>query len=118
MAQWDQYLEFLETRPEAYSGAQTASNTKQNWDGVPGKSIKWVVYEKNTGKIAGFIRLGSPTINSKPRNEFLGKPLDTLDAKVMKRFNDSAIMGFIIVPTQQFGFNYLGGKLMAAICCS
>ena len=85
---------------------------------VPGKSIKWVVYEKNTGKIFGFIRLGSPTINSKPRNEFLGKPLDTLDAKVMKRFNDSAIMGFTIVPTQPFGFNYLGGKLLAAICCS
>jgi len=85
---------------------------------VPGKSIKWVVYEKNTNKIAGFIRLGSPTINSKPRNNFLGKPLDTLNAKVMKRFNDSTIMGFIIVPTQPFGFNYLGGKLLAAICCS
>ena len=36
----------------------------------------------------------------------------------MKRFNDSTIMGFIIVPTQPFGFNYLGGKLLAAICCS
>jgi len=85
---------------------------------VPGKSIKWVVYEKNTGQIAGFIRLGSPTINSKPRNMFLGKPLDTMSAEVMKRFNDSTIMGFIIVPTQPFGFNYLGGKLLAAICCS
>jgi len=85
---------------------------------VPGKSVKWVVYEKNTGQIAGFIRLGSPTINSKPRNMFLGKPLDTLSADVMKRFNDSTIMGFIIVPTQPFGFNYLGGKLLAAICCS
>ena len=70
---------------------------------VPGKSIKWVVYEKNTGQIAGFIRLGSPTINSKPRNDFLGKPLNTLDPAVMKRFNDSTIMGFIIVPTQPFG---------------
>ena len=85
---------------------------------VPGKSIKWVVYEKNTNKIVGFIRLGSPTINSLPRNEFLGKPLDTLNANVMKRFNDSCIMGFIIVPTQPFGYNYLGGKLLAAICCS
>jgi len=85
---------------------------------VPGKAIKWVVYEKNTNKIAGFIRLGSPTINSKPRNNFLGKPLATLNAEVMKRFNDSCIMGFIIVPTQPFGFNYLGGKLLAAICCS
>jgi hypothetical protein len=85
---------------------------------VPGKSIKWVVYEKNTGQIVGFIRLGSPTINSKPRNMFLGKPLDTMSKEVMKRFNDSTIMGFIIVPTQPFGFNYLGGKLLAAICCS
>jgi len=85
---------------------------------VPGKSIKWVVYEKNSGQIAGFIRLGSPTINSKPRNTFLGKPLDTLSKDVMKRFNDSTIMGFIIVPTQPFGFNYLGGKLLAGICCS
>ena len=85
---------------------------------VPGKSIKWVVYEKNSGQIAGFIRLGSPTINSKPRNTFLGKPLDTLSKEVMKRFNDSTIMGFIIVPTQPFGFNYLGGKLLAGICCS
>ena len=85
---------------------------------VPGKSIKWVVYEKNSGQIAGFIRLGSPTINSKPRNMFLGKPLDTHSAEVMKRFNDSTIMGFIIVPTQPFGFNVLGGKLLAGICCS
>lgn len=85
---------------------------------VPGKSIKWVIYEKNSKQIVGFIRLGSPTINSKPRNMFLGKPLNTLDKATMKRFNDSTIMGFIIVPTQPFGFNYLGGKLLAAICCS
>ena len=85
---------------------------------IPGKSLKWVVYEKNTNKIVGFIRFGSPTINSKPRNDFLGKPLDTQDMAVMKRFNDSAIMGFTIVPTQPFGFNYLGGKLLAGICCS
>jgi hypothetical protein len=27
-------------------------------------------------------------------------------------------MGFVIVPTQPFGFNYLGGKLLAGLCCS
>ena len=85
---------------------------------VPGKAIKWVVYEKNTGQIAGFIRLGSPTINSKPRNMFLGKPLDTMSKEVMKRFNDSTIMGFALVAVQPFGFNCLGGKLLAAIACS
>lgn len=85
---------------------------------VPGKSLRWMIKESNTNKIVGFIRIGSPTINSKPRNEFLGKPLDTKSKEVMKRFNDSSIMGFIIVPTQPFGFNYLGGKLLAGLCCS
>ena len=54
-------------------------------------SIKWVVYEKNTGKIFGFIRKKSSTINTSSKN--LTKQLTLLDAKVMKRFNDSAIMG-------------------------
>lgn len=85
---------------------------------IPGKQMLWLVKEKNTGMVVGMIRFGSPTINSRPRNEWLGKPLDTLNSKVMKRFNESVIMGFNIVPTQPYGYNYLGGKLLAAICCS
>lgn len=87
-------------------------------DSVPGKTIKILVYETNTNKLVGFIRLGSPVLNLKPRNDFLGKSLDTRSQEIMKLFNKSAIMGFVIVPTQPFGFNYLGGKLLAAICCS
>lgn len=85
---------------------------------IPGKQLNWIVKEKNTGLVIGMIRFGSPTINSRPRNEWLGKPLNTLNPEVMKRFNESCIMGFNIVPTQPFGFNYLGGKLLAAMCCS
>ena len=81
-------------------------------DSIPGKSMKWMVFEENTDKIIGFIRFGSPTINSKPRNDWLGTVPD------LGRFNRHAIMGFIIVPTQPFGFNYLGGKLLAMLCCS
>jgi len=85
---------------------------------IPGKQMLQFVKEKNTGLLLGMIRFGSPTINSKPRNEWLGTPLDTLNKDIMSRFNNSAIMGFSIVPTQPFGFNYLGGKLLAAICCT
>lgn len=85
---------------------------------IPGKQMLQFVKEKNTGLLLGMIRFGSPTINSKPRNNWLGKPLNTMNADIMKRFNDSVIMGFNIVPTQPFGFNYLGGKLLAAICCT
>mgnify|MGYP003146136629 FL=1 len=77
-----------------------------------GKRIIIVVEETTTGKICGVIRLGSPMINSKPRNEFFGGNLD------LKLLNKHAIMGFIIVPMQPFGFNYLGGKLLALMCCT
>ena len=71
-----------------------------------------MVYEKNTKKVLGFIRFGSPTINSKPRNLWLGK------APNLSIFNRHAAMGFVIVPSQPFGYNYLGGKLLALLCCS
>ena len=82
-----------------------------------GRNIQLAVRERNTGKILGFIRLGSPVIYMKPRNEMLGH-VWIQNQDTMKRFNNSAIMGFVIVPSQPFGFNYLGGKLMAAICTS
>lgn len=85
---------------------------------IPGKSLMWFVREKTTNQVLGMIRFGSPTINSRPRNEWMGKPLNTYDLPVMQRFNKSAIMGFNIVPMQPFGYNCLGGKLLAAICCS
>jgi hypothetical protein len=87
-------------------------------DDPPGKNSKLCVQEKNSGKIVGFIKLASPLINAKPRNEWLGRPLQTENLDEMKHFNASTIMGFVIVPAQPFGFNCLGGKLMAAVCCS
>jgi hypothetical protein len=89
-----------------------------NMSSIPGKGLLIGVFETTTNKLVGLIRVGSPTINSKPRNMFLGSPLQTQNGPVMKRFNESAIMGFVIVPAQPFGYNYLGGKLLAGICCS
>ena len=82
-----------------------------------GKQIRLGVRETNTNKWVGFIRLGSPVINMKPRNELRGQVF-TQQPEWSKRFNDSALMGFVIVPSQPFGYNYLGGKLLAAICTS
>ena len=79
---------------------------------IPGRELRWMVYEKNTKKIIGFIRFGSPTINSKPRNIWLGKAPD------LSIFNRHAVMGFAIVPSQPFGYNYLGGKFLALLCVS
>jgi hypothetical protein len=53
----------------------------------------------------------------KPRNELLGGVF-TQTPQSAKSFNNTTVMGFVIVPSQPFGYNYLGGKLLAAICCS
>ena len=90
-------------------GAVSSHNNETN---IPGRELRWMVYEKNTNKVIGFIRFGSPTINSKPRNLWLGKP-----AKLTLMIRHTA-MGFVIVPSQPFGYNYLGGKLLALLCCS
>ena len=79
---------------------------------IPGRELRWMVYEKRTQKIMGFIRFGSPVINSKPRNVWLGEPAN------LSLFNRHAVMGFAIVPSQPFGYNYLGGKLLALMCIS
>lgn len=79
---------------------------------VPGKSLHLLVKERNTKKVVGFLSIGSPVINCRPRNEMLGGVPD------LKSFNQTTVMGFIIIPVQPFGYNYLGGKLLAGICCS
>ena len=88
----------------------TASNPIE--EAIPGRTHKWIVMETNTDKVIGVVRFGSPTINSKPRNDYFGKVLPLSD------INAHFVMGFNIVPTQPFGFNYLGGKLLALLACS
>lgn len=88
----------------------TASNAIE--EAIPGRTIKWIVTEDTTDKIIGVVRFGSPTINSKPRNDYFGEvlPLSTI--------NHQFVMGFNIVPVQPFGYNYLGGKLLALLASS
>ena len=61
---------------EYYVNLLTATSSAVIEKNIPGRELRWIVFEKNTKKIIGFIRFGSPTINSKPRNEWLGKAPD------------------------------------------
>ena len=88
----------------------TASNAVE--EAIPGRTHKWIVTETNTKKIVGVVRFGSPTINSKPRNDYFKRVVP------LKEINPHFVMGFNIVPTQPFGYNYLGGKLLALLASS
>ena len=82
-------------------------------DNSPGKEMKLGIKETNTNTIVGFIKLGSPLINSKPRNNWLGGTPN------LEIFNKRAMMGMILIPVQPaFGYNMLGLKLLAMIMCS
>lgn len=77
-----------------------------------GRKITIGVKENTTNTWLGFIRISSPVSSIKPRNDYFGQslPLDIV--------NQFFYNGQTIVPVQPFGFNYLGGKLLALICCS
>ncbi|NBO22572.1 DUF4338 domain-containing protein [bacterium] len=89
---------------------ETASNAIE--EAIPGRTVKWMVVENTTKKIIGVVRFGSPTINSKPRNNYFGEVLP------LSVINEQFVMGFNIVPVQPFGYNYLGGKLLALLASS
>jgi len=112
MSPQDMDLEVVELDNHTWDTCINMISSHSNMVSIPGKALKLAVKEKNTGKFVGFMRFGSPVINCKPRNDMLGNVPD------LKVFNKTAIMGFVIVPCQPFGYNYLGGKLLAGLCCS
>ena len=77
-----------------------------------GRQIMMGIKETNSNKYIGFIRMASPVLAIKPRNEYFGEKV------VATQVNRSMINGAIIVPVQPFGYNCLGGKLLALIACS
>jgi len=81
----------------------------------PGRNVKAFVKDRVSGKLLGVISLGSDVTSLGVRDKFIGWTKDNKfkDGKL----NNTAI-GTSIVPTQPLGFNFLGGKLIAALTTS
>jgi len=108
----DMDIEVVELDNHTWDTCINMISSHSNMVSIPGKALKLAVKDKITNKFLGFIRFGSPVINCKPRNDLLG------NVPNLTIFNKTSIMGFVIVPCQPFGYNYLGGKLLAGLCCS
>ncbi len=115
MSPADMEFELVELPQDRWDTYLNMISSHSNMTSIPGRCLRLAILEKKTQKWCGFIRLGSPVINCKPRNEMLGQVFTQVEGGA-QRFNQCAAMGFVIVPAQPFGFNYLGGKLLAAIC--
>lgn len=81
------------------------------FDQNPGRFLRFLVYDEVTGKYLGAVSLGSDVIAITCRDEWIGWDKST---KLSGKLNNSAI-GTCIMATQPFGYNFLGGKLVASL---
>jgi hypothetical protein len=81
----------------------------------PGRNVKSYVKDRVSGKILGQICLGSDITSLGVRDKFIGW---TKDDKFKKGKLNNTTIATTIVSTQPFGYNFLGGKLIAALATS
>ena len=81
----------------------------------PGRNLKFYVKDKNTNKVLGLICLGSDVTSLGARDKFIGWTKDN-------KFKDGKLnytsIGTTICCVQPLGYNFLGGKLVAAMVTS
>ena len=80
----------------------------------PGRNIKVIAKDKNTGKVLGMMSLGSDVTSIAARDNFIGWTRQQRNEGRLKH----TCIGSTILPTQPLGYNYVGGKLLALLCLS
>jgi hypothetical protein len=86
-----------------------------SFDQTPGRFLKFLIKDKNTQKILGAISLSSDVLSITCRDQYIGWTETQRVAE--KRISQSSI-GSCIMSTQPFGYNFLGGKLVACLTTS
>ena len=81
----------------------------------PGRLIKYLLVDKNTEKYLGLMSIGSDVVSIATRDKLIG--WNKQNKFEQGKLNSTAI-GTTIVPTQPFGYNFLGGKLTASMLCT
>ena len=78
----------------------------------PGRFYRFLVIDEVTGKYLGATSIGSDVISIRVRDEWIG--WERVYRTSSGRLNHSAI-GTCIMACQPFGYNFLGGKLVASL---
>jgi len=80
-----------------------------------GRRMRYIVLDDFTGCYLGILEVGSDLLDLGGRDKFIGW---SREVKTQKKMINHTIAGQSLVPTQPFGYNYLGGKLLALLCVS
>jgi hypothetical protein len=83
------------------------------FDQTPGRFLRFLVIDERSTKVLGFLSISNDFSKVKGRDEWIGWNQEH-SALRMEMLNHSAVAS-CIAPTQPFGFNFLGGKLMALL---
>jgi len=85
------------------------------WSCNPGRNLKYIVKDDESGKYLGVITLGSDVSSIKCRDEYIGW---TKKNKFEEKKLNNTCIASTIVPVQPMGYNVLLGKLIACLCSS
>ena len=86
-----------------------------SYNNLPGRNCRYYVKDGNTNTYLGVFGLSSDFMDVGDRNKYIGWTKEQILKKGMLKHT---AIGSTIVPTQPFGFNYIGGKLMALLIAS
>lgn len=81
----------------------------------PGRNVKIYIRDRDSGNLLGLISLGSDITSLGVRDNYIGWTKE--DKFTNGKLNNTTI-ATSIVATQPFGYNFLGGKLVAALSTS
>ncbi len=111
----DPYVEIVDENPKEstkWTEIRKLIHTME-FQANPGRNVKCYVKDRTSGgKILGQICLGSDITSLGVRDEYIGW---NRDDKFKKGKLNNTCIATTIVSTQPFGFNFLGGKLIAAL---
>lgn len=80
-----------------------------------GRYLRFFVKDSITDTLLGIISVASDLIGIKGRDDYIGWNADIRNNHKML---GHTCVGSIIVPSQPFGFNFVGGKLISLLTCS
>lgn len=99
---------------EYWNCIRDITHTMKNNSNI-GRNLNFLVRDKITSKDLGLICISSDFLDLTPRDKFIG--WDRTFKTQGHMINYTAI-GSTILPLQPFGYNYVGGKLLALLCLS
>jgi len=110
----DPYVEIVDENPKEatrWTEIRKLIHTME-FQANPGRNVKCYVKDRTSGKILGQICLGSDITSLGVRDAYIGW---TKEDKFQKGKLNNTTIATTIVSTQPFGYNFLGGKLIAAL---